>query len=128
MSRSVVAVFARYPEPGKVKTRLAAALGPGDACRLYARLVRAFVEEHRGRDYDLVAFVTPADKVEAFSSEFSVPTQAQADGDLGDRMAACFRTLLERHERVVVAGSDIPGLTSSRISGRSAGGAMMCTR
>lgn len=116
MGRSVVAVFARYPEPGKVKTRLAAALGPEGACRLYVRMVRALLEEHRGREYDLVVYVTPSEKVDAFSREFSVPAVAQSGGDLGGRMADCFRALLECHERVVITGSDIPGLTANRIS------------
>ena len=34
--RSILGVFARHPTPGRVKTRLAAALGPDAAAALYA--------------------------------------------------------------------------------------------
>ena len=38
-------VFARYPKPGAVKTRLAAGVGPDLAVRLYRLLVSKILKE-----------------------------------------------------------------------------------
>ncbi|HEV7867482.1 MAG TPA: hypothetical protein VGO90_07360 [Chthoniobacteraceae bacterium] len=36
-----ILLFVKLPEPGRVKTRLAATLGPEQACAIYRRLVAA---------------------------------------------------------------------------------------
>ena len=111
---AVLAVFARYPEAGKVKTRLAAHLGHEEACRIYESMLRSLLLEHGNRSYDLVAFVAPGDRSEAFARRFGGETEPQSDGDLGGRMEDCFRRLLDRYDRVAIVGSDIPGAVSDR--------------
>ena len=42
-----IAIFARWPEPGKAKTRLIPALGAEGAAKLYAKLLEVTVREAR---------------------------------------------------------------------------------
>ena len=53
-SRQTLVIFTRYPEPGRVKTRLIPALGPAGAAALHDRLTRhtlrvanSFLRTHR---------------------------------------------------------------------------------
>lgn len=115
MNGHVLALFARYPEPGKVKTRLAARIGANAACRVYEDILKSQIQEHVGRSYDFVVFVDPGNRAVEFARAYEVPTLPQADGDLSNRLADCLRILLQRHEVAAIAGSDIPSLTEARV-------------
>ena len=107
--RTALAVMARYPAVGAVKTRLARTLGSVRATALY----RAFL-----RDIELRFTAGPRRLVWAFDppdSDFRAIVAAgarclpQAGADLGARMHHCFRTLHgEGFERVIMLGADIP--------------------
>lgn len=110
--RRQLGMFAKFWEPGRVKTRLAAAIGPEGA----AELQRAFVEQllNQFRDY-------PADRLLAYSpperrGEFE-PLAAhwrlepQSAGDLGARIDHFFRAgFAAGFQQVVLLGSDSPTL------------------
>lgn len=105
-------VFARCPEPGRVKTRLARTLGDAAAAALYA----AFVEDQRTRfaaSPFLVRWaVAPPDT--GFAARFAIPAEAtfvQQGDDLGARMHAAFaRVCDDGAARCVLIGSDMPQL------------------
>lgn len=114
-----LAVFLRYPEPGAVKTRLQAALGPERAARFYwecALLVMA--KALRLRDTDVFAFFRPEERrveIEAlvmgrfgrFESRFI----AQRGRTIGERIHHAFERLrMLGYARPVVLGSDSPTL------------------
>ncbi len=113
---SVLALFAKYPEPGHVKTRLAARIGDEAAARAYDRMLRKLIAEHSDRDYSLVAFVTPPSKVALFAREYGVSCRPQRGKGLGERMEGCFHSLLGEYDRVAIAGSDVPELSSDRVA------------
>ncbi len=112
----VLIVFAKHPEPGRVKTRLAPALGERLAARVYRRLaartlgiaadppaagreVRVWVEP-AARVPDAPGWIGPAD---AF-----LP---QPDGDLGARMSRAFDDAFAAGaRRAVIVGTDLPDL------------------
>ena len=54
MERRTVLVFAKFPEPGRVKTRLAATLGEVEAAGVYRRLVDRVFEILRQAPHDRV--------------------------------------------------------------------------
>jgi uncharacterized protein len=117
--RPALVLFARAPVPGRVKTRLATALGEDGAVRIY----RAFLEDAArayGRgpwDAALYAESDPDDA--AFASIFREPwrRETQAPGDLGHRLAEAFRAERLRGARAVVAvGSDHPAIPASALS------------
>lgn len=109
MRRAVL--FLKYPEPGRVKTRLAEAVGPERA----ARLARRFAERTLAAVDDLgleagICFTPP--EREADLRAWLGPGRtcfAQRGADLGERMEAAFLDAFARGaERVVLTGTDAP--------------------
>ena len=107
-------VFARAPEPGRVKTRLVPLLGKSGAARLHARLVERTL---------VTAFAAGFDNVDLYCSpgidhiffvknhkRFGVGLRSQGRGDLGDRMYRAFGRALRSRPYAVLIGSDCPVL------------------
>jgi len=110
-----ILVFVRAPEAGRVKTRLAAGIGAEPALRVYRRLAERAVAQARALDAELRIHFTPADaedEVRRWLGGGAVYLP-QRDDDLGGRMAAAFESAFAAgHARVVIIGSDLPGLTA----------------
>ena len=105
-------VIAKAPRPGLCKTRLEPLLGPEGCAALQAELVRRAAAWAAAVATPYVAF-TPADAREEIAA--LVPPQTtlidQADGDLGDRLAAATGHVLAEHGGpVVLIGVDTPQL------------------
>lgn len=108
-------MFVRAPEAGRVKTRLAAEIGDRAALRVYRRLAEHAVEQARavGGGVALRIHFTPADAEDAVRAWLGDGAEylPQADAELGGRMEAAFRAAFDAgHRRVVIIGSDLPGL------------------
>lgn len=101
-----IVIFARWPEPGRVKTRLAQVYGDEGAAAIYRRLLDHTLEVARASGLRVELRVTGA-TVESFRSHFGddIAIAEQGDGDLGARLARVDPPAL-------VIGSDLPGLTS----------------
>lgn len=111
-SRTLLGIFAKYWQPGQVKTRLAATIGDQRAAAIH----RLFVESLLARfgnvaDQRLIAFA-PAAAERAFRELAGKAWQVapQTTGDLGERMQHFFAAAMERAERVVLIGADSPDL------------------
>jgi len=111
---TVLIVFARAPEPGRVKTRLVPLLGEKGAARLHARLVEKTLETALAGGFDCVDLYCAPRINEVFfkrnRERFGVRLRSQGGGDLGDRMYRAFRRALRHHPYVVLIGSDCPAL------------------
>jgi rSAM/selenodomain-associated transferase 1 len=106
-----VAVFAKAPIPGTVKTRLIPPLTAVQGARLHA----AFVEDTLRRVATLhvtrvLAYAPqPTDPfLQACAHRHGARTIAQGSGDLGARMQRVAGRLLERYPKVVIIGTDSP--------------------
>lgn len=94
--RHVLVVFLKFPEPGAVKTRLAADVGPHRATELYKCLVAETLRHVPWEMLEVWLCYAPPDRnsgVQAWLSPMVPPGAvikylAQASGDLGDRMRA----------------------------------------
>ena len=100
-----------------MKTRLAAEIGAEAALRVYRRLAEHAVNEARaaGAHAALRIHFTPADAGDAVRGWLGGGAEylPQADADLGGRMRAAFEAAFAAgHRRVVIIGSDLPGLTA----------------
>jgi rSAM/selenodomain-associated transferase 1 len=110
-------LFVRYPEAGRVKTRLIPALGADGAAALYERMAEAIARRIGGlRRPGLrrVALVEPAQRLAAVGAWLGdgFAFDAQVEGDLGVRLGAAFAAAFEDGARRVVAiGSDCLDLT-----------------
>ncbi|MXY91741.1 MAG: DUF2064 domain-containing protein [Gammaproteobacteria bacterium] len=110
-----IAVFAREPEIGEVKTRLAAQIGAEAALRLYLAMLRrvvATVEQAALAEFHLWAVSDPGH--EEFTALCDVQDiRLQQGEDLGSRMhnAAAAELAEDGVEFVLIVGSDCPALT-----------------
>ena len=112
-------VFARAPELGRVKTRLAAELGAPLALAIHRYLgCRLADEVRRLRHHRVIVHYTGNDgaaSVEAWLGN-DLPLRPQVDGNLGERMrAAIGAAFADGVTRVVVVGTDCPSLDSAGI-------------
>ncbi len=124
-------LFAKYWEPGQVKTRLAADVGELAACRIYEAFVRHLLDKlGQAADSRSLAF-SPSDRAAEFANAAGHQwlTQPQSNGDLGTRMAAFFDSCWDTSQpgertrdpasqtvkRVVLVGTDCPHLTNDLV-------------
>ncbi len=114
-------IFAKYPTPGKVKTRLQSQLTPEQAVNVYKELVQQSIDkfislpewidlelwgdEQPTRDY-YRHLLTQSDKL-----KFSI----QQGDDLGTRMSYALQQGLMSYQRVIIIGVDCPVLSCSHI-------------
>jgi hypothetical protein len=121
-----VAVFAKAPVPGAVKTRLAALLGPEGAADLHAGLVRrALCAAVDSRVGPVELWCTPDDTHPFFARcarDFGVTLKPQQGGDLGERMGRAFAASHARGQTLILIGSDCPALDAAAL--RSAAAAL----
>jgi rSAM/selenodomain-associated transferase 1 len=116
-----VAVFARAPKLGTVKTRLAIVLGDDLALEVHRTLLRETLDNVLNPDrYALELWLAgDAEGLEAEPGWPQVVLRQQAEGDLGERMLATIAQLTETGCRTIVIGSDCP-LMSRAYLGRAA--------
>ncbi len=110
---TVVALFVRHPFPGRVKTRLASDLGDEGACDLYRAMVADIIENITGCDLPIFLFHDGVEAVGLPEGWVDAADEiiSQRGDSLGDRMAAAFDLLFSiGRERVILVGSDIPGI------------------
>lgn len=117
--RCAILIFARVPQLGRVKTRLAAEIGAEAALAIYMRLARHTVREALALAPGVAVRVhfTPPDAGDEGRWLGPEPTYIpQAEGDLGARLDRAFRDAFgEGFTRVIVVGSDLPDLTTARL-------------
>ncbi len=106
-------VFAKCPQRGAVKTRLASEVGEAAALRLYTSFLRDTLVVARSTCVPLVVYVHPADAVEQARSLLGsdVCCAGQPYDDLGANMKCGFeRAFADGVQRAVCIGSDLPDL------------------
>ncbi|HEV2236284.1 MAG TPA: TIGR04282 family arsenosugar biosynthesis glycosyltransferase [Ktedonobacterales bacterium] len=120
LQRDVLAIVAKFPHPGQVKTRLAAGIGAEAAARLYAAFLR-----------DLAARFNPAATREGYALVWAhtpglgdlrtivgdgARLLAQRGVDFADRLDGIARDLAGAgYRRTVIASSDSPHLPAARV-------------
>ena len=119
---NALVLFAKYPEPGKVKTRLAQTIGDQDAAKIYRYFVKHIIEKHRVNQYNykLLTAVYPEDKLQTFRQEFPRLNEyfPQAlHGHLGKKLSSAFNFLFNRknYTKVIIIGTDSPALPNDYI-------------
>lgn len=114
-------IFARYPEPGRVKTRLMPALGAAGAATVYRQMAAHVVNQARtlAQQQPLAITVWFTGGSAAQMADWlghDLTYRPQPTGDLGQRLAtATAETFAQGHIAVVTMGSDCPALDSARL-------------
>lgn len=118
VNRQHLIIFTRYPEPGKTKTRLIAALGSVGAANLQRQMTEHTILQVK----ELQTTVGVSSEVRFVGGNlqlmqewlgFDLVYQSQGEGDLGLRMARSLNDAFQSHaEQVVIIGTDCPGANS----------------
>jgi rSAM/selenodomain-associated transferase 1 len=108
-------VFARLPEHGAVKTRLASELGPDRALTIYSAMLRdalaSIGESKEDTEVEVLWAPTEAADGDALAKAFGDRSLAMQTGEtLGDRLSMAFseRFFFHRTERIIAVGVDDP--------------------
>lgn len=119
MSATRILVFAKAPVPGRVKTRLIPALGTTGAARLARRMLDHTLEQAlaaRIGPVELCASPAIASRDWAgFTLPPGIEHSDQGEGDLGARLARASLRALHLNNRVLLIGTDCPGLSARRL-------------
>ena len=117
MSRSLILIFLKYPEPGRVKTRLANTIGSEGAAIVYRRLVREVLQRvGNGTDSEVRILFDPPSRTSEIEdwireiwddSSERLNFEAQSEGELGDRLNEGFKTAFDQgYQKVTAIGTD----------------------
>lgn len=116
MSDTALVIMARYPEPGKTKTRLARHYGNVETARLYQAFLTDLAAKFANQDYALTWTYTPPEvDYEAFVQNllphmsFETRCFPQQGEGLGDRLLHAFQwTAAQGYQNTILIGSDSP--------------------
>ena len=132
MSDNHLIIFIKYPEPGKVKTRLSKGIGKENATKLYKLFVETLLMRvSRNRTYsgnknelngayEITIFFTPEDRRREIENwlgqEYKNKLYPQSGNDLGERISNAFRQISNSGaKKAVIIGSDTPALDKETI-------------
>lgn len=129
---NLLLVFLKWPEPGRVKTRLASDVGADEACKVYKILVRSIIQrispvfnqlgricwvfDPIGKEHEIREWIDKELKNSGINDRKSHFFWSQSSGDLGDRLQTAFKRGFSLHyERIVAIGTDCIELDSTTI-------------
>ncbi|PLX69764.1 MAG: hypothetical protein C0603_02190 [Denitrovibrio sp.] len=108
-------IFLKFPETGKVKTRLGKDIGDSNAAELYRLLVERLINTSNTQSYDILLFIDPYDKILNFKNWLgdNISYHPQVGADIGERMHNALQISFDMgYKRSVLTGTDIPELDS----------------
>ena len=119
----LVMQFSKWPEKGRVKTRLAAGLGEQGALDAHICLTLAVLDQLHGSGYDLrflwdrALADVPAAAAPILSrlAALGVRQDVQQGGVLGERMEAALAAALGGYSRAIIVGSDCPSVDADYV-------------
>jgi len=127
---NVLIILLKYPEPGKVKTRLAKDIGDEKACEIYKLLAENVIKNILTKNpgtYTVHFFFTPADRETEISTwlkpilndnqEIKTQFRTQEGSNLGERMSNAFKEILQEKgcKKCIIVGTDCPEIDATLI-------------
>jgi len=113
-----IVIFAKAPVPGKVKTRLIPVLGEEGAARLAQRMLADTVDHAKQAGLSTPQLCATPHSADP-SWEEHLPSGLwlfdQGLGDLGHRLAAATKRVIDGGEHVLLIGTDCPALDANRL-------------
>ncbi|MBX2860671.1 MAG: TIGR04282 family arsenosugar biosynthesis glycosyltransferase [Vampirovibrio sp.] len=121
-SEHILTIFLKYPEPGRVKTRLAASVGVDQAASLYRQMVEQVATQTKSQTYQQVFVIDPPHRKPDFQAwlgsenRFEPQIPGTPDQKLGQKLAHAFSVHFKQGAKSVIAiGSDCVDLDHNDI-------------
>lgn len=113
-------IFVKYPEPGKVKTRLAKDIGSANAAALYRKMAENIIcNLSKLTDYTKIIFFHPPERkndIMRWLQYGGLYFIAQEGHSLGERMSHAFsHAFSQGAKKAVIVGTDCPELKRQTI-------------
>lgn len=116
MPVNALLIFARNPELGKVKTRLASEIGDQEALEVYRKLL---AHTHQAcQDLGCSKYVYYSEKILLGDlwEETNFEKEIQKGAELGERMESAFQACFAKeHPKVIIIGTDCPQISKRLI-------------
>lgn len=117
MNKTLVMVFTRNPELGKVKTRLAKTIGNEGALTIYKALLNHTENTIRKVNSDKAVFYSVSINDDDIWNNTIYQKHLQKGNDLGERMKNAFANAFKSgYNKVVIVASDLFDITSDHIN------------
>ena len=118
---NILIIFVKYPDPGKVKTRIARELGAEKAADIYSLIAGSVIENVSGSDkYRTVFFFDPPEMengIRQWLGRDDVTYEPQSGNTIGERMSDAFeRVFSGGAEKAVLIGTDVPEITGETVN------------
>ena len=116
MSNSLIMVFVRNPELGRVKTRLAKTIGAHAALEIYEILSKNTAKIISEIDSDKLIFYSEKIQDNDIWTVINCKKQIQTKGDLGQKMLDAFQYGFSLgYKKIIIIGSDLYSLRTKHI-------------
>ena len=104
-------IFIKYPQAGKVKTRLAKDVGESEAARIYSQMAKTIIEKTIDTaNYNTIIFYDPPEKeqdVKEWINNKELNYLPQLGNTLGERISSAFKEVYSSgSNRALIIGSD----------------------
>jgi hypothetical protein len=114
-NENALIIIAKYPEQGKVKTRIMG-LTDEQRVRIYVHLLHLTLKKLSNIDGVDTWIAFAPSEAEDYFKQFSTGLIPLSDGDLGERMHQAFQETFDRGYRMAsLVGADIPDLNAGLI-------------
>jgi len=111
MMKEALIIFAKNPEGGKVKTRLAATIGDQAALEVYQRLLFHTALITANLPFDKFVFYSDTIISNDNWDDLQFKKRTQSGQGLGERMNNAFASIFNKgYSKIVIIGTDCPGL------------------
>ncbi len=123
---TVLIIFSKYPEIGRVKTRLIPALGAQGAFELYVKMLHLLLWRFaRAKVHHTMLYLQSREKQSpntwpGLPVPRTIVVKEQCGSDLGSRMYHAIAENLSRYQKVIIIGADCPFITRQTINQASA--------
>lgn len=111
---NLVIVFAKNPELGKCKTRLAKSIGDEKALEIYKKLLKHTAQTIGNVNASRVVFYSEEIQTQDFWDDTLFQKQVQSEGHLGKKMQDAFEWgFAQGYSKICIVGSDLLELRAS---------------
>lgn len=109
---NAVIIFIKNPVRGKVKTRLAAAVGNDTALAVYLDLLSHTLKAAENVTADKYIYFSDEIYVSIGQNDFAFKKTVQSGADLGEKMKNAFNDVFNSaYPKVIIIGTDCPGIS-----------------
>jgi hypothetical protein len=106
---NALVIFAKYPEPGEVKTKIGSVIGMDESAKLVRCCIKDLVDKNSDEDYDLYLSFIGQKYKEKYRELFpDAILYVQRGKSMGENLMLTFEDLLDDYEKVILIGCDAP--------------------